>query len=51
MHELVREAMPHNFDFESLGDSAEDLTKAKAKAKAAGVLKAEEASSVRMQHY
>jgi len=46
MHELVRDAMPDNFDFEALGDSAEDLEKARAAAAAAGVPKTGEATSV-----
>ncbi|KAL1503896.1 hypothetical protein AB1Y20_012359 [Prymnesium parvum] len=46
MHELVREAMPDKFDFESLSDSADDLTKAREAAAAAGVPKAAEGATV-----
>jgi len=46
MHELVRDAMPGNFDFEALSNTAEDLEKAREAAAAAGIPKAAEAPSI-----
>ena len=46
MSDLVRDAMPDNFDFSSLGTSEEDLATAQGAASAAGVPKTSEATSV-----
>jgi len=45
MSDLVKEAMTDSFDFGTLGTSAEDLERARAAARAAGVPKTDEATS------